>query len=118
MVPLGQYEDALHLFDIALGKEPGNGEILFEKGKTLVSLDRHDEAQEIFRLSFTQLSDNYEPAYLRAESLVVLGRYEEADMAFDAALSLTPITTISGSKKVKRLCRPVIMMPQLLRMIA
>ena len=30
---LGQHWDALHLFDIALGEEPGNGEILLRKGK-------------------------------------------------------------------------------------
>jgi len=33
---LSQYEEAVHLFDIALGKEPGNGEILFAKGKALI----------------------------------------------------------------------------------
>ena len=101
---LGRFDEAIRIFDIALGIEPSNGQILLKKGIALASINRHNDAEIVLQMQPLRLPDQYEPHYLRGLSLVRLGRHAEAVAEFDAALALCDNNRISGSRKAVLSC--------------
>ena len=70
---LGKFEDAVRIFDLALGVSPDRGEFFYEKGLALSALGRHGEAESVLEKAVLHLPKNPDPLYHRGLSLMNLG---------------------------------------------
>jgi tetratricopeptide (TPR) repeat protein len=87
---LGRVDEAIEMFDYALGVQPGFPNALYLKAATLASQGRHDEALPIYQ-------EASQDAGLRALCLQGIGRacfaqerYSDAARAFEEAWKLAP----------------------------
>lgn len=90
LVDEGKYEEAIVLYDRALGLEPRMAMAWCGKGVALNGLSRYQEALGAFDEAIA-ISPGYAKAwYEKGIALHGLGRYEEAIAAYDKALEIYP----------------------------
>lgn len=90
LAALGRNEEALQAFNAALASDPGNADILFNRGQCLQALNRQAEALADYDKVIALQSGNAGGWNNRGVALHELDRQEEALASFDEALRLRP----------------------------
>jgi tetratricopeptide (TPR) repeat protein len=86
----GEYENALHSFDMAIQENPNSAQAFQGKGYTLELLGRNDEAMQAYDHAI-DLNAEYPQSWLSKGMLYLkLDKPEDALMAFTRALQLRP----------------------------
>ena len=82
LAKLGQQEEAIECFDVAIRLNPENYYSWRNKGYSLDELERHEEAIECCNVAIRLNPENYYSWRNKGDSLKKLGRYIEAEKWF------------------------------------
>ncbi|MCX8174522.1 MAG: tetratricopeptide repeat protein [Thermoplasmata archaeon] len=87
---LGRYEDALRAYEELLASEPGNPELLVEKGITLARMKRDTEAEQVLLQVVAALPENGAARYHLGKIYAGRGMREEALHHLEKAIEAEP----------------------------
>jgi tetratricopeptide (TPR) repeat protein len=85
---LGNFKDAIELYDLAISIDPQNDYILTNKGVALTKINQLNEALEIFKTVQIIKPADYLSICNEGVALYLLGQFEEAILAFNRALEI------------------------------
>ena len=86
----GNYEEAVGLYDQALGLDPKNYLAWELKGLALRGLGKYDEALSCFDKAISIESNRDEAWKDKGDTLYIMGQYQEAVNCFDKAIQIKP----------------------------
>jgi tetratricopeptide (TPR) repeat protein len=96
---LGQYDEAIELYDKVIGIDPNYTGAINNKGIVLSDLGRYDEAIELYD-KVIGIDPNYTGAINnKGTALSDLGRYDEAIKLYDRAIGIDPNYTYAIANK-------------------
>lgn len=88
---LGRHEDALAIFDDAIGLDPASERAHFNRGATLRAVGRDQDAVDSYDRAIAIRPDFAEAFFARGVALGGLGRLAEALGSYDRAIELRPV---------------------------
>ncbi len=90
---LGQYEEAISWYDLAIAKNPIDPIPWYDKGNVFDSIGKYDEAISCYDKVLEIIPNDTSAMYNKATVLSRIGKYEEANSCYDKIISIDPIHT-------------------------
>jgi tetratricopeptide (TPR) repeat protein len=87
---LGQFEEAISWYDIAISKNPKDIVAWYNKGNILDNLGRHNEAIHCYDRVIEIVPNDSSAMYNKATILARIGKLEEAVSLYDKIISIDP----------------------------
>lgn len=90
---LGQYEEAISWYDLAIEKNPSDPIPWYDKGNIFDSIGKHEEAISCYDKVLEIIPNDTCALYNKATVLSRIGKLEEANFFYDKIISIDPTHT-------------------------
>ncbi len=90
---LGQYEEAISWYDLAIEKNPIDPNPWYDKGNVFDSIGKYEEAISCYDKVLEINTNDTSAMYNKATVLSRIGKYEESNYCYDKLISIDPTHT-------------------------
>lgn len=101
---LGDHKGAIDSYDRALLLDPGNSQVLYNKGNALYKDTQYTEALNAYQESLAQDPSNINAMIAAGRALTTLGRYDEALKLINQVIEIAPDDPLIWNAKAIALC--------------